>query len=187
MGRKRLIEQVEVRTLRGHTRVAAIRLDCDSGMLHSGLCGTPVVADHLERVYAELQTAADRADGIQYVSAWVIDTGILPLSRFHVNLALGDHRHPNDHAPGFQWRESLEFGLARVAKQVPPRWVIFPAQNVSDEGQPRNGRSQADQLIEAHAAAQTAVELQEAQLLASAQQNHAAAVRAYGIQSPKSV
>lgn len=129
MGRKLKLEESEIHTV-ANTYDVVLRIDPNTGMIHSGTNGKHVEGCTREEVFAGLQQIADERDEIQYVRCLVLDTGVdLVIKTYRIGACFncfGEDDPVNNSV--LQWGLAVpthELGRITVA-QIPERWIIRP-------------------------------------------------------------
>lgn len=129
MGRKLKLEENEIRTV-ANTYDVVLRLDPNTGMIHSGIDGKHVEGCTREEVFTRLQQIADDRDEIQYVRCLVLDTGVdLVIETYRIGTyfnRFGEDDPVNSCV--LQWGlvvPTHEPNRITVA-QMPERWIIRP-------------------------------------------------------------
>ncbi len=128
MGRKRKLEDSKIHTV-ANTYDVVLRIDPDTGMIHSGTNGKHVEGCTREEVFAGLQQIADERDGIRYVRCFVLDPADDPLVIKTYRIGTYECCFGEDSpVANLQWSlvvPTYEPGRV-VVGQMPRRWIIRP-------------------------------------------------------------
>lgn len=130
MGRKQKLEGSKIHTV-ANTYDVVLRVDPDTGMIHSGLGGKHAEGCTREEVFAGLQQIADERDDILYVRCLVLDPADDPLVARTYRIGTYDYCLEEDDpvsGPNLQWSlvvPTYELGRITVGR-LPRRWIIRP-------------------------------------------------------------